>query len=677
MRRVFDKDQIRSMVEVEGLSLSEVSRRLDTKVSTMSTFCKRNNIKSKHVDKAAEKQLPMEEIYNLYISGTSMFELAKIHCTPEGTIKRKLLKLYPNIRFRTHDEVTHHPLLWNKDWLTKQLQTKSMRAIASEIDVRAGTVCAAANHFGLSSCFKRTSWDISTDELTDLYVINGLTPNQIARLCNKSYGVVMRKLRNCGFEIRKSGGMARDSKHPHLNDRSWLEQRYSNDGFSLAQIAETIGTSIGNVAHHFKKHGIKTRSRTDVYKRLLVESHGRKQEINGVYCDSNLEVDFVRSLPDNTQIIRNVEFENNNSYCYVDFKIDNEYIEVKPREQALLPGPNRRRLIKQITICKNNGVDLKVWSNKFVDVNIDDIDIYYAMNWRLFFDDHVKCSDWLIKFGFHGVEYPINELRDAVKHIIRVKEGEELNANYQNIEVLKLIKHFSQHYWWSTHKDYISIPKAWDVGNRSVLRTAVKELWEMKKEINIYGLINKIQHGFKDFAAVSIFKPWIASEIYKRFLPDGGVVLDPCMGWGGRLLGTADKQIKYIGIDINSNSVSSHNKLYKFVKSRIHNEPVFIAGDSAAISFPESDLIFTSPPYNDCELYHGINSAETLTEPILINIFRQSSCPVVLNVPPRLEDKTIESAKNYGYKLDDRLMMKTASFMGRKKTSEPILIFKK
>jgi hypothetical protein len=137
------------------------------------------------------------------------------------------------------------------------------------------------------------------------------------------------------------------------------------------------------------------------------------------------------------------------------------------------------------------------------------------------------------------------------------------------------------------------------------LLRAVRELWERKQEVNIHGLIKHIRNSFKDYATVSWFKPWIAAEIYNRFLPNGGTVIDPCCGWGGRFMGAMDKPIKYVGYDINKLNIDSHEKLRSFLGNRILLEPEFHVADSGITQFADGDLLFTSPPYDDTENDQG------------------------------------------------------------------------
>lgn len=142
-------------------------------------------------------------------------------------------------------------------------------------------------------------------------------------------------------------------------------------------------------------------------------------------------------------------------------------------------------------------------------------------------------------------------------------------------------------------------------------------------------------------------------------------------------MGTIGRNIKYVGYDLSNLSIESHKQLRAFLGGRITVEPEFHQADSSTTMFMKGDLIFTSPPYDSTELYYGVNSRLTKTASIVDNIFRRAKCPVVLNVPLRVEEEVTNIAKARGFDLIDSMEMKTASFMGREKTHEPILVFKK
>ena len=671
-------DEIRKMVEIENKSFSQIARELDINVGRISHFCKKNKIESKHKHKAIKKSFPINEIFEKYKSGTSLDKLRKDYNTSVLTLKRHLSRDYPDLKYRSIDEAKRPSSLNDKEKFEELSSKYSFREIARKLGVRANTVCAAGKRLGVKSAFDFEEFDASIEVLHDLYVKKEMTISQIAQYYNKSYGIVLRKLRKLGFVIAKPGGRPYPSKHYKLNDKDWLYNQYITRKRSMGDLASEIGTRLGNISYYLRKYNIKLRTKEEYIKLLLDRSEGCFYH-HSKKLDSKLEKSFMDTLDNPKFVLRNVEFESKGSICFIDFLYNGNYYEVKSREGSVIPGPNRRRLVKQILVAKANDVDVKIWNGKIYNFEITEEDKYYCINWKLIFNNPNECFEWLLDYGFRGICFPICNLCKAIKgnKAYKVKPGLELNANIANELAINFLRHFSQHYWCSTHKGYSPITKVWEPGNMIILRDAVCKLWEEKREVNLYGLVKLIGKFYKDFATVSVFKPWIARHIYDRYLPNGGTIIDPCMGWGGRLLATLDSNYKYIGYDLNENAVQSHKHMRKFLGSRLVFEPRFICDDSSRCDFEEADLLFTSPPYDDKESYYGLARQCTDTTNIYKNIFRSSIKIIILNIPKDHLNLCIGIARGQGFALKEQLDMKTASFLGREKTSEPILVFRR
>lgn len=101
------------------------------------------------------------------------------------------------------------------------------------------------------------------------------------------------------------------------------------------------------------------------------------------------------------------------------------------------------------------------------------------------------------------------------------------------------------------------------------------------------------------------FSPVISKCIYDLLLPSqGGHVLDPFSGWGDRAIGTlgSEKVLSYQGVDCNSALVPGYNRIIEELDSK----KIITFTNSAIEDFKsekEYDLIFSSPPYFDFELY--------------------------------------------------------------------------
>jgi hypothetical protein len=100
------------------------------------------------------------------------------------------------------------------------------------------------------------------------------------------------------------------------------------------------------------------------------------------------------------------------------------------------------------------------------------------------------------------------------------------------------------------------------------------------------------------------FPPVLARWIVDEYAPENGMVLDPCAGYGGRLLGVvaSSKNVRYVGCDPEPRTVRANKLLARWleVEERIEMLKRAVEDDSP---WPNASLVFTGPPYFDRELY--------------------------------------------------------------------------
>lgn len=674
--RAINIELLKSEVQ-NGMSFSEFSRTYGHTLAAVSKAAKNNNIISKSTNHLPIN-IPIEAL-ELYDAGTGIHSLAKKYNTNYAHVQRCLKRMRPDIVFRTHDESVRPSLLNDKNALESELNNKSIRKIAKELGVKLKTVSNAVRKFGLSSKYYIVYKNIDYDVLYDLYCVQLLRPSKIAEITGVPYSTIIRKLRKAGFEIHKPGGVFTGSKHELLNNRDKLYDLYVNKEYSLPMIACLVKTSLRNIAYHLRRHNINARTKDEYIKLIISRSNGVKSKKYGIKLDSTLERQFINDFGSIDSIEKDVVMKNEYSIAIIDFKINGKYYEVKPKNALYGDCKERRRMIKQYLVAKANNLDIIVWTpNGEWDKRIDDNDIYHLDNWRLYFKSGDECYEWLINYGFKVPKYTKMDIYDAFPLLFKYG-SDPLNANYNNSNPTIITKYFFEHFWYSKHIRYHAIPDAWDIGNRTVLKNAIETLWANDSIINIFKVVGYIHRHMIDFKFVSIFKPWVARYVYQKYLPDGGIVVDPCSGWGGRFLGANNLgNIKYIGYDFNKLSVDSIKNMCDFMKGNVTIEPEFHHGDSSVIRFPDCDLIFTSPPYDSTELYYGIDSTKTVTAPIVENIFNSGCKLVILNIPKRLLNTCNTIADKFLYRVDDVLEMKTASVAGkREKTFEPIVVYRK
>lgn len=95
-----------------------------------------------------------------------------------------------------------------------------------------------------------------------------------------------------------------------------------------------------------------------------------------------------------------------------------------------------------------------------------------------------------------------------------------------------------------------------------------------------------------------------ARDIYREFTKPGDNVLDPCAGWGGRLLGwlCAGNGGQYVGFDAGKATVQGFEAM--ITELAIENAKVFHSAYEDATLMPEHfHFAFTSPPYFTLERY--------------------------------------------------------------------------
>lgn len=117
------------------------------------------------------------------------------------------------------------------------------------------------------------------------------------------------------------------------------------------------------------------------------------------------------------------------------------------------------------------------------------------------------------------------------------------------------------------------------------------------------------------FGSINIFKPLTAINIYNKF--ECSKILDPTMGWGGRLVGACVLNKKeYIGIDSNKNLREPYKQMVNFLSKYSKTKIKLFFCDSLNIDYSllDYDMVFTSPPYYNKEIYTSMKIYKTKEE---------------------------------------------------------------
>lgn len=156
----------------------------------------------------------------------------------------------------------------------------------------------------------------------------------------------------------------------------------------------------------------------------------------------------------------------------------------------------------------------------------------------------------------------------------------------------------------------------------------------------------------------------------QKYMPNKGRVLDPCHGWGGRLIGALLEEVQeYVGFDP---SPVAHRGVMDIADTfgEYQDTKVNLHEMCYEMSNPEGlfDFALTSPPYFDVEDYQGDKSSHRMYnnyslwvqkfyKPLIEKTMSKlkGGCSFILQVGSQrypLREDAIKIAKNAGYKIE-------------------------
>ena len=189
---------------------------------------------------------------------------------------------------------------------------------------------------------------------------------------------------------------------------------------------------------------------------------------------------------------------------------------------------------------------------------------------------------------------------DLMKDWMNLKEW---NANVNEIAStqrigMKLCEHFFPNFYDIQNKKGDSFKSLWKSDKlEKVLR------WNRKSHSTPY--LSELRRGIYfnyGLAKSTMYRPQMSKMVVTNL--GAKRVLDPCAGWGGRMLGTIAAGAEYVAFEPNTETYEGLLNLSKFLGIQ---DKVRIIKDSALemdkYDIGEFDLILTSPPYFDLEVY--------------------------------------------------------------------------
>jgi hypothetical protein len=171
---------------------------------------------------------------------------------------------------------------------------------------------------------------------------------------------------------------------------------------------------------------------------------------------------------------------------------------------------------------------------------------------------------------------------------------------------MKLCQHFCDNFWDIQNSQGNSFAKCWqDYDKMDKIRQ-----WGLNSMTNLWmSWIRRAVYMANGLPNSSYYRPHFSRQIIEMTNKKQGVLFDPCAGWGGRMLGTTSKDWQYISCEPNIDTYNNLLEIIAFTNTnhlvKLHNHPV---EELDFTTLPKVDIVLTSPPYFNLEVYTGDNN---------------------------------------------------------------------
>jgi 16S rRNA G966 N2-methylase RsmD len=321
--------------------------------------------------------------------------------------------------------------------------------------------------------------------------------------------------------------------------------------------------------------------------------------------------------------------------------------------------------------------------------------------WKTFSEDEMenyinKVFNYYKENGFPYLptdhQWRIKELNKLLKYdFMKCNQGEYIS---QTMHGLSLCWSFFPHAFNIPCNNLMTPLEAFE--NDELFIKVIKKRIQLGDNMSDSG-IRKMLKMFTGVQSVSNFRPTACASILKTYQPQGGRFFDPCGGWGGRMLGSYLTDMEYICCEPSTKTHKGLIELSSFLNQQYQILHRGSETEFNPIMNETMDIIFTSPPYYNCEVYSDEQSqscnkyktkeswVEGFLKPMLKNSFKllkkgKYAVFNIANVPSfvNLEEVLIQKALEVGFIQKDTIYLTLSCFKkGAKFKYEPIFVFQK
>lgn len=229
-------------------------------------------------------------------------------------------------------------------------------------------------------------------------------------------------------------------------------------------------------------------------------------------------------------------------------------------------------------------------------------------------------------YGEIAEQQLLNEVRDNFYNEDKEKAIKQLKGVLLDNKVM--INHINEYYFKRIAYDTICEGSLFSVNEvlendmaLSILINLAKnkpKLCDPKKGL-VSGVKTLMRLGSMKLCRIpSNFSLKSAKELLNKY-KNKGVYLDPCCGWGVRMIAAAALDMEYIGFDVNAPLIEKLNELGKDIQTIKPNFKfkIYKQGSQYEVKDLENkaDIVLTSPPYFNLEDYNHreIEENDTIT----------------------------------------------------------------